>query len=227
MIHKSEQINEIAKALAAAQSEMKAAKKDATNPFFKSGYATLESVSDACLPALNKHGIAVTQTTARLGDGSLVTLETTLIHSSGQWIGSVYPVHPTKNDPQSLGSAITYARRYSLAAIAGVTVSDDDGEAATQEYRQAHTQTKSAAPGAIAPRKTTSSETGSTHPSEAQLTRLFAIAKKSNWSTVDVKDYISQLGIESTKDLNYSQYESLCDKMQKFPKAKAVDKHVQ
>lgn len=218
MFNKSEQINEIAKALAAAQSEMKAAKKDAANPFFKSAYATLESVSDACLPALNKHGIAVTQTTARLGDGSLITLETTLIHSSGQWIGSVYPVHPTKNDPQSLGSAITYARRYSLAAIAGVTVSDDDGEAATQEYRQSHAKPNNAALIEGKPPTGGIQSKGSTHPSEAQLKRLFAISKKSNWSEADIKSYITQLGLESTKELTFMQYDNLIAKMMQFPK---------
>lgn len=214
-MQKSEQINEIAKALAQAQSEMGAAKKDAKNPFFKSSYATLEAISEACLHLLNKNGIAVSQTTMHLSSSTDVSLCTTLMHSSGQWIQSVYPVHPTKNDPQSLGSALSYARRYSLAAIAGVTVSDDDGEAAQQEYRQSYNKPKETQPEPKAAHKTTNS----TAPSEAQLARLFAIAKKSNWTTTDLKDYLSQLGLTSTKELNYSQYESLCDKIERFPKA--------
>lgn len=217
MIHKSDQINEIAKALAAAQSEMKAAKKDAKNPFFKSDYATLESVSDACLHVLNKHGIAVTQTTAHFESSPSVSLETTLIHSSGQWIGSVYPVHPTKNDPQSLGSAMTYARRYSLAAIAGVVVSDDDGESAmdrqeaTQKHRVAATNT------ADLKQTTTQVSTGPTKPSQAQLKRLFTLADAANWQEEDIRAYLKSMGMESTKELNYFQYEAMCKKIQDYP----------
>lgn len=218
LMQKSEQINEIAKALAQAQSEMGAAKKDAKNPFFKSSYATLEAISDACLHLLNKNGIAVTQTTMHLSSSIDVSLCTTLMHSSGQWIQSVYPVHPTKNDPQSLGSALSYARRYSLAAIAGVTVSDDDGEAATQEYRQSANKSKETQGDSLRTQKTANS----TAPSEAQILLLKGEIKKSNWSDADVITYLEQLGISKLSQLTWFQYESMIEKVKLIKKTAKV-----
>lgn len=128
--NQSDQINELACALAKAQSEIQPALKDSVNPFFKSKYADLSSVWSACKPALSKNGLAVLQTMDNL-NGQLVLL-TTLAHSSGQWIRSPLPIVSAKQDAQSIGSAITYMRRYSLAAMVGVTTDeDDDGNAAT------------------------------------------------------------------------------------------------
>jgi hypothetical protein len=126
---RSAEIGELAKALAAAQGEIRAAEKDRENPFFKSSYATLASVWDAIRGPLSKHGLAIVQSPQLRADGSLV-LETELMHSSGQWLASVYPIKPVKPDPQGYGSAITYARRYQLAAMVGVAAEeDDDGNA--------------------------------------------------------------------------------------------------
>lgn len=126
---KSEQINELAAALAKAQGSMKGAVKDASNPFFKKSYADLESIWDACRKALSENGLAVIQTTEVLGE--TLSLITTLVHSSGQSISGSYPIKPVKDDPQGIGSAITYARRYALASIVGVHQTDDDGNAAS------------------------------------------------------------------------------------------------
>lgn len=126
---KSDQINEIASALSKAQGKIKGAVKDSANPFFKSCYADLQSVWDAIREAFVQNGLAVTQTMEQSDSGQLYLL-TTLMHSSGQWIDSKFPIVPLKNEPQALGSATSYARRYSLAAIAGVYQTDDDGEAA-------------------------------------------------------------------------------------------------
>ncbi len=131
----SPEINELACALAKAQSVITGATKDAKNPFFKSNYADLSAVWSACREALSANELAVIQTTEPVDtDGTAINLRTTLAHSSGQWVASVYPVVPQKDDPQGWGSALTYARRYSLAAIAGVAPKgdDDDGEAAMQ-----------------------------------------------------------------------------------------------
>jgi len=128
--NQSEQINELASALAKAQSEIQPALKDSINPFFKSKYADLSSVWNACKAALTKNGLAVIQTMDNL-NGQLVLL-TTLAHSSGQWMRSILPIVSARQDAQSIGSAITYMRRYSLAAIVGVTTDDDDdGNSAT------------------------------------------------------------------------------------------------
>jgi hypothetical protein len=123
---KSEQINELAAALAKAQSQLTGAKKDSTNPFFKSRYADLESCWEALRDPLSKNGLAVVQTAAH-HEGHHY-LETTLVHSSGQWISGLYPIKTQKDDAQGFGAAFSYARRYSLAAITGLFQQDDDAE---------------------------------------------------------------------------------------------------
>jgi hypothetical protein len=129
-MNQSEHINELATALSKCQGEITPAIKDSKNPFFKSSYADLNSVWSVCREPLSKHGLAVIQTMDKDESGALV-LVTTLAHSSGQWIRSRSPIPLLKQDPQSMGSSLTYMRRYSLSAIVGVsTDADDDGEAA-------------------------------------------------------------------------------------------------
>lgn len=125
----STEIKDLAAALAKAQAEIKPALKNTENPFYKSKYADLASVQAACMPHLTNNGLSVVQSVTLIGDATF--LITTLLHSSGQWMKSLAPVKPVKNDPQGLGSALTYLRRYSLAAIAGVAVEDDDGNEAS------------------------------------------------------------------------------------------------
>ena len=125
----SNEVKDLFTALAKAQSEIRGAVKDSANPFFKSKYADLESVWDACRDALTKNGLSVIQTTEyQVEAGTCVV--TTLGHSSGQWIKGTLPIMAIKNDPQGIGSAITYARRYALAGIVGIVQVDDDGESA-------------------------------------------------------------------------------------------------
>ena len=129
MNNQSENINELATALAKAQGEMQAAIKDCVNPFYKSKYADLGSVWDAARPVLSKNGLCVMQTTDMINDK--IVMVTTLVHSSGQWMRSLLPLNPAKNDSQGVGAAITYLRRYSLSALVGVVCDDDDdGETA-------------------------------------------------------------------------------------------------
>lgn len=119
----SEQTNELAAALALAQSSMKAAAFNKTNPHFKNKYADLAAVLDAIRLPLAANKLSVTQTT-EIREGGLA-LVTTMRHSSGQWVASEYPL-PSGVRPQELGSALTYARRYSLSAIACIAADDDD-----------------------------------------------------------------------------------------------------
>lgn len=128
----SEAVNEVAGALAKAQAEMSNAKKDSVNPHFRSSYADLASVREACLSALTKHGIAVVQSPrlALVGEQTVVELETRFLHSSGQWMADTLAVPVSKVDAQGVGSAITYARRYALASFAGIAPADDDAESA-------------------------------------------------------------------------------------------------
>lgn len=131
MTMQSESLGKLAEALAKAQSTMEEAKEDSKNPFFKSNYADLTSVWRACRKSLTDNGLSVVQTTDLRDDK--ITVVTTLIHSSGEWMKGCLPLVLTKNDPQTMGSALTYARRYALAAIVGVCKEgeDDDAEQAT------------------------------------------------------------------------------------------------
>lgn len=132
----TEQTADLAAALAKAQAGMKAATFNKINPHFKNKYADLAAVLDAVRKPLADNGLSVTQTT-EIRDGGFV-LVTTLRHSTGQWIASEYPL-PIGAKPQELGSALTYARRYSLSAIACIAADDDDDA----EGAQANGQTAS------------------------------------------------------------------------------------
>jgi hypothetical protein len=124
-------INELAAALAKAQGVMRAAELDRVNPFFKSRYATLASIWTSIREPLTANGLSITQLIEEY-DGRLV-LQTLLLHASGQSLQSTYPIRPVKDDPQGIGSAISYARRYSIAAMGGaVSDEDDDGAEASK-----------------------------------------------------------------------------------------------
>ena len=131
------ELGELFGALAKAQIDMEVAKTDSTNPFFKSKYADLATVVKASRPYLAKNGLCVIQRVLPEDSGQL-TLFSRLCHSSGQWMESRMPINPPKQDIQTLGSYITYLRRYSYAAIAGVVAADedDDGEKAMESPRK-------------------------------------------------------------------------------------------
>ena len=130
-MNKSESIAGLAAALAKAQGQMKGAVKDSANPFFKSKYADLASVVEAIRVAFSSNGLSYIQT-VQPSDKDEVRVETTLLHASGEWISCGYLSLPvSKADAQGFGSALTYARRYSLSAAVGVAPEDDDGNAAS------------------------------------------------------------------------------------------------
>ena len=141
-MEKSESIKELAIALNKAQATLQVAKKGSENPYFHSKYADLLSVWDACREALVSNGLSVVQ----IADISLpdkAVLETILMHTSGEWIKGRLPLLPVKPDPQAQGSAITYARRYSLSAIIGLcTEEDDDAETAMDREKPKGTEIK-------------------------------------------------------------------------------------
>jgi hypothetical protein len=129
MIEHSEQINEIAAALAKAQAQIKGALKDSKNPHFDSRYAGLDSVWEAIRPALTENGISVVQAPSAVG--KTVSMTTLLLHASGQWIKNAgLSTEARDASPQAIGSGVTYLRRYDLSAMAGVAPEDDDGNAA-------------------------------------------------------------------------------------------------
>ena len=124
----SEKIDLISKAIVESQKEINAAIKASKNPFFKSSYADLTAVIDAVKEPLNKHGIAFLQL---VHSDEVDTVETILLHESGQYIATDTRVYCTKpNDPQAFGSGITYTKRYALQAALGLPTEDDDGNSA-------------------------------------------------------------------------------------------------
>lgn len=126
---RSENLADLAKALAKAHLELKHAKKSKNNPHFKSDYADLADVLDACREVLARNGITFIHF-PESEDGAVVTVTCLMIHDSGQWVESALVLKPSKADCQGVGSAITYGRRFTLAAMAGVATEDDDGMAA-------------------------------------------------------------------------------------------------
>lgn len=132
---KSEIIVELAKALALAQKKINVVVSDSKNPHFRSNYASLAAVRECVIPPLNEHGLSVAQLPGEVvvrEQDAYATLGTVLVHSSGEWISSECSCKLQKNDPQGYGSAITYLRRYSLAALVGLAQDDDDGESHRQ-----------------------------------------------------------------------------------------------
>lgn len=127
-MQKSEQINELSAALAKAQAQIENASKTSNNPHFKSKYADLAEVLNTVRPVFAANGIAIVQMPSFAS--GIVSVETMLTHASGQWISNVCSTPVSKQDAQGVGSAITYLRRYSLAAFAGVAQEDDDANAA-------------------------------------------------------------------------------------------------
>lgn len=138
----SDSLDQLAVALASAQAEIEGAAKRGTNPHFRAKYADLQSVWEAVRAPLTKHGLSVIQ--APSAEGQRVSVDTMLLHASGQWIRGVLTVTAKDEGPQAAGSCITYLRRYALQSFAGVAPEDDDGERA--EGRDAHARLVTSAP---------------------------------------------------------------------------------
>jgi len=131
-MNKSDSIKELATALCKFQGEVEKIKKTATNPFFKSKYANLADILDIIRQPLSDAGLSFVQFPKGQHE-----LDTMLMHNSGEWISETYQMTPTKNDPQGLGSVITYQRRYALGAILGLNIDeDDDGNKASQPVKK-------------------------------------------------------------------------------------------
>ena len=133
----SELINELANALCNAQSQMGGAVKDSSNPFFKSSYADLTSVIKAIKQPFADNGLSYTQ--FPITDENGMGVCTRLMHVSGQWLENQFILPMVKRDPQAGASSLTYSRRISLSAIAGIPTADDDAESAMIRNNQSKT----------------------------------------------------------------------------------------
>lgn len=135
-MEKSNEIGSLATALALAQSEFSAAIKDQVNPHFKSGFASLTSIWDMVRVPLSKNKLSVVQCAEGADVGVSVT--TTLLHASGQFISSTLTIPTPKKDAQGYGAAISYGRRYALASMLGVSqVEEDDANSISTQQPQA------------------------------------------------------------------------------------------
>jgi len=128
-MNSSPSIAKLAGALSAAQAVVQVAVKDSVNPAFRSKYADLGAVWDACREALKQNHLAVLQfpITPTSGEPGDIGLETIVLHESGEFISERFFLPVVKKDPQGIGSAISYARRYSLMSVLGIVADDDDG----------------------------------------------------------------------------------------------------
>lgn len=210
---KSDQIAELATALAKVQGNISHAVKDAENPFFKNKYADLASVWEACRTQLSENGLSIVQLPNGLEDGCLV-LDTTMLHSSGQWISSRIKMPLSKSDPQGYGSTLTYARRYALAAIVGVYQDDDDAEGAkkpqqtaTKPNVQTITQKANAA-------QATKPQSDPVKISDMQVKSLIAKYTKEGLTAEDFTGLIGwKYGVKEAKELVVPQFAQIMNSL--------------
>lgn len=206
----SEQINELADALAKAQGEIENAVADSTNPHFKSKYADLASVRAAIQGPLSKNGLAILQMPISRGNERL--LVTRLMHRSGQWIEDECALLVDKPTMQGLGSAISYAKRYSLAAITGVAERDDDGNEAEKHPK------KPEAP-SVKPNDAKPKETTKVGISEPQRKLLWARLKGLNYSDEEAKQFlINASGKQSSKEYTREDFERVLNAIDEIEK---------
>ena len=187
----------IYKAFVKFQSEFKGMKPASSNPFFKSTYISLDGILETVRPILAKNGLAVIQEAT--GDGDYIFVKTKLIHESGEMIETeVLKMKPQKNDPQSMGSCITYSKRYQLAALLGICECiDDDANIATY--------------GNNIPEQ--SKTTGKL--SAKQVGRLLAIGLKAGIKEPEIKKVIKvEFGKDKIEDLSIEAYNSICNRLE-------------
>jgi hypothetical protein len=174
----------IAKAFVKAQKEFGPALKTHTNPAFRSKYADLSACVEAVIDALNSNGIALMQQTSE--DNTGVTVETVFLHESGETLTSgKLHVPASKQDPQGYGSALTYARRYSLMASCGIAPEDDDGNAASKPRARQSEPELDLSPKARAVRITEGVKAGDAEKAAAAMSGWDAALIDSVWTLLD------------------------------------------
>lgn len=183
------------------QSEFTGMKPDASNPFFKSSYITLDGILETVRPILAKNDLAVMQEAT--GDGEFIYVKTKLIHSSGEMLETeLLKMKPQKNDPQQMGSCITYAKRYQLAALLGICESvDDDGNKATYGNGQPKGQSKGQS----------KSEGATGNINDNQIKRLYAIANKAGFDAEKIKVMVKTKYNKELKELTKVEYDHICN----------------
>lgn len=199
----SESIANLAAALVAAQGEIQPIAKNSTNPHFRSKFASLDNIVDTVRPVLAKHGLGILQSGTPDVDGKLL-VESRLLHKSGEWLTACVTIPMQKNDPQGVGSALTYGRRYGLAALLCLaTEEDDDGNAASRpqqrstnqrsgEQHDRPTRTPDSTPAAPAPQDAVSA----TARSKADEDKTYKGKRLGEYSDSELKGIVKQAGAD-------------------------------
>jgi hypothetical protein len=203
----SPEIGELAKAMINVQQNLQPVKKNAKGQFT---YADIGAISESCRDALHENGFAVIQTgDADCSEGG--ALVTSLLHESGQWIRGAFPMVFDKPTSQAQGSAITYLRRYSLAALLGILTEDDDGHKASESNGSTHASTPAAGHPSGAPSGGGGGGSSSTI-SEAQVKRMYAKTKAAHLDKESLKAHVlANTGKDSLLDVSKgAEYDSIC-----------------
>lgn len=193
-------------ALVAAQAEMPALQRDKINPAFKSQYLSLEGLLEGVLPILNKHGLAVAQfpTFVRTEAELVPALRTVLIHGeSGETLEDTMLLMLAKRDPQGQGSGITYAKRYALCALLGISAdADDDGNAATGQRQRRSRQGQTSQP----------RRSGAAVITPAQREELFAKVRELAIATSRAKEIIkTAAGVDDSAKIPAAKFAAVME----------------
>jgi hypothetical protein len=211
-MEQSANITELAKALNKLQGELKTVCRDKVNPNFNSKYADLSAIWDACRKPLADNGLSLVQTTDRAGED--IVLETLLLHETGEWIKGKLPINAVKDEPQAIGSAISYARRYAMSAMLGI-VSDEDDDA---ESRAVH-QTRKNNTYYTEKQQTAEKKDAVSHNGKitAEQINLLDSYKKAGYN---IAEKVKKYGWQAAKmnDFTYEQARRLINEFQTAPK---------
>jgi len=194
----SSTIEKLAEALAASQKEFPSIPCTAENPFYKSRYAPMNKIIERVAPILGKNGLSVLQPVSTTD--SAVCVETMLIHSSGQWIRETLFLKPTKTDPQGIGSAITYGRRYGLSAMLNIASDSDDDENGVSEVLGKKT-------GNVLPAKTDTKKT----PDKTPLENIVESKETLSHYMVEVGEQVDIVGLYKIYDKYKDDFSSLTE----------------
>lgn len=207
------QLGVLAKALVEVQKKLVPVKKNKENPFYKSHYSDLVAVWESCKKELADNGFAFTQSTGFIGDRFVLT--TSLLHVSGGVLSGNYWINCEKmTDPQKLGSAITYSRRYALCALVGIVCEDEDDDGNSAAHHEA---VKHDAPKKEYPKQETGGEQKNFTPrnpsapiSEKQGKLLYAKWKSAGRADEEVKSYLkTKYGLDSTKQISQGIFQDV------------------
>lgn len=229
----SESITNLATALAKAQSLIKPAIYDSNNPHFRSRYASLTSVMEACRDALSANQIAVIQD-AEVNDKT-VTVTTMLLHASGEFISSSLSMPFAQATPQAIGSSLTYAKRYSLSSLVGITSDeDDDGEAGSNSPKSQGFKDVQVTPAKEQTKPATTSNTTEVRSKEtrakrassraAKIREIFQTSTTLGMNIMALKEFISKVtgkSIAESSDLSDADLPTILAELQSMASEKA------